>query len=47
MQVSLLLLVSGLLTPGLCRISSVIRLGEYYYYDVTAFLFNRKFEVRL
>ena len=33
------------LPPGLDGLSSVIRLGDYYYYDVTRFLLDRKFQV--
>ena len=33
------------LPPGLGGLSSVIRLGDYYYYDVTRFLLDRKFQV--
>ena len=42
----LLLLGLALLSPALARIASVMRLGEYYYYDVTRFLVERRFQVR-
>ena len=41
-----LLLLCSLGTPTL-SVSSVIRLGHYYYYDVSTLLFDRKLQVEL
>ena len=41
----LLLLLLLLCSQDTQSISSVMRLGDYYYYDVSTFLFERKFQV--
>ena len=41
----LVLLLLLLCSQDTQSISSVMRLGDYYYYDVSTFLFERKFQV--